>query len=170
MWISESIIGNTRFIATRAQWLDTPWFHMREIRIIQIIHKSKKYLIHRSKSIRHYRTRDVPKICQLLKSRMTSSKVYNRRVSKLKSGRVLVHDEEPLQTQLFLQSNILNVLGFSLNGAELWLNSENLRNHWILNWAQFKDPIRYPTFCQYGIISVSNKSDSGFKYSNPFNF
>ena len=34
-------------------------------------------------------------------------------------------------------------LEFCLNGAELSLNSGNLKNHRSMNWAQFKDPISH---------------------------
>ena len=30
---------------------------------------------------------------------------------------------------------------FVLSGVELSLNSENLINHWNMNWVQFKDPV-----------------------------
>ena len=47
-------------------------------------------------------------------------------------------------------------LEFSLNGAELSLNSgnsENLRNHWSMNWVQYKDLLCY--LCLHGLVVSS---------------
>ena len=51
----------------------------------------------------------------------------------------------------------IGILEFSLNGAELSLNSansENLRNHWNMNWVQFKDPLCYLCLCDAVISSL----------------
>ena len=52
-----------------------------------------------------------------------------------------------MQNNLFSKKKCISycTLEFSLNGAELSLNSvnsgnsENLRNHWSMNWVQYKD-------------------------------
>ena len=50
---------------------------------------------------------------------------------------------------------------FSLNGAELSLNSvnsanwENLRNHWSMNWVQYKDLLCYLCLCGLVVSSLS---------------
>ena len=55
-----------------------------------------------------------------------------------------------------------NSLEFSLNRAELSLNSvnsgnlENLRNHWSMNWVQYKDLLCYLCLC--GLVVVSSLS------------
>ena len=52
-------------------------------------------------------------------------------------------------------------LGFSVNGAELLLisvnsaNSENLRNHWSMNWVQYKDQLCYLCLCGLVVSSLS---------------
>ena len=49
-------------------------------------------------------------------------------------------------------------LEFSLNGAELSLNSgnsENLRNHWSMNWVQYKDLLCYLCLCGLVVSSLS---------------
>ena len=47
---------------------------------------------------------------------------------------------------------------FSLNRAELSLNSvnsENLRNHWNMNWVQYKDLLCYLCVCGLVVSSLS---------------
>ena len=50
---------------------------------------------------------------------------------------------------------------FSLNGAELSLNSvnsgnsENLKNHWSMNWVQYKDLLCYLCLCGLVVSSLS---------------
>ena len=47
---------------------------------------------------------------------------------------------------------------FSLNGAELSLNSgnsENLRNHWGMNWVQHNDLLSYNCLCGTVVESLS---------------
>ena len=54
-------------------------------------------------------------------------------------------------------SQITVVLGFSLNG-ELSLNSsnsENLRNHWGMNWVQYKDLLCCPCLCGWVVESLT---------------
>ena len=52
-------------------------------------------------------------------------------------------------------------LKFSLNGAELSLNSlnlgnsKNLRNHWGINWVQYKDLLCYMCLCETVVSSLS---------------
>ena len=49
-------------------------------------------------------------------------------------------------------------LEFSLNGAELSLNSgnsENLRNHWGMNWIQYKDLLCCLCLCGWVVESLS---------------
>ena len=63
---------------------------------------------------------------------------------------------------------------FSLNGAELSLNalnsvnSENLINHWSINWDQFNCPLLAVSLWNSGRISVSHTGDGGFEYGNCF--
>ena len=51
-------------------------------------------------------------------------------------------------------------LEYSLNGAELSLNpvnsanSENLRNHWSMNWVQYKDLNCYLCLCGLVVSSL----------------
>ena len=50
------------------------------------------------------------------------------------------------------------IMGFSLNGAELSLISgisENLRNHWGMNWVQYKDLLCYMCPCGTVVSSLS---------------
>ena len=50
------------------------------------------------------------------------------------------------------------LLEFSLNGAELSLNSvnsENLRKHWSMNWVQYKDLLCYLCLCGLVVSSLS---------------
>ena len=52
----------------------------------------------------------------------------------------------------------LGAMEFSLNGAELSLNSvnsENLRNHWSMNWVQYKDLLCYLCLCGLVVSSLS---------------
>ena len=57
-----------------------------------------------------------------------------------------------------------NLMEFSLNWAELSLNSmnsmnsgnsENLRNHWSMNWVQYKDLLCYLCLCGLVVSSLS---------------
>ena len=60
---------------------------------------------------------------------------------------------------------------FSLNGAKLSLNSgnsENLRNHWGMNWVQYKDLLSYNWLCGWVVESLSLKQE--ILGSNPANF
>ena len=66
----------------------------------------------------------------------------------------------PAQWSVILNADqSLNTFEFSLNGAELSLNpvnsgnSENLRNHWSMNWVQYKDLLCY--FCVCGLVVSS---------------
>ena len=64
-----------------------------------------------------------------------------------------------------------HIMEFSLNGAELSLNavnsgiSENMRNHWGMNWAQYEDLL----CCLWlsGRVSVSYTGGPGFQPCNP---
>ena len=52
----------------------------------------------------------------------------------------------------------MTTLGFSLNAAELSLNSvnsENLRNHWSMNWIHYKDLLCYLCLCGLVVSSLS---------------
>ena len=44
---------------------------------------------------------------------------------------------------------------FSLNGAKLSLNSENLRNHWGMNWVRYKDLLCCLWLCGWVVKSLS---------------
>ena len=44
---------------------------------------------------------------------------------------------------------------FSLNGVELSLNSKNLRNHWGMNWVQYKDLLCCLWLCGWVVESLS---------------
>ena len=51
---------------------------------------------------------------------------------------------------------------FSLNGAELSLNSvnsENLRNRWSINWVQYKDLLCYLCLCGLVVSPLSLTQD-----------
>ena len=48
----------------------------------------------------------------------------------------------------------LNRAEFSLNSLSL-ANSENLRNHWSMNWVQFQDPFCYPCSCGTMVTNLS---------------
>ena len=51
---------------------------------------------------------------------------------------------------------ILQIMEFFINGVELKLNSansQNLINHWSMDWAQFKDPVSH--MCLAGIVVAS---------------
>ena len=53
---------------------------------------------------------------------------------------------------------VSHIMEFSLNGAELSLNSgnsENLRNHWSMNWVQYKDLLCYLCLCGLVVSSLS---------------
>ena len=59
-------------------------------------------------------------------------------------------------------------MGFSLNGAELSLNSvnsENLRNHRSMNWVQYKDLLCYLCLC--GLVASSFSLTQQILGSNP---
>ena len=69
-----------------------------------------------------------------------------------------------------LQPNfeISATLEFSLNGAELSLNStnsENLRNHWGMNWVQYNDLLCYLCLC--GLVVSSPSLTQEILGSNP---
>ena len=52
----------------------------------------------------------------------------------------------------------IKTMEFSLNEAELSLNSvnsENLRNHWSINWVQYKDLLCYLCLCGLVVLSLS---------------
>ena len=74
------------------------------------------------------------------------------RVKLVHFNQILGHVADQTWTAKFhvqcLQSSW--VMGFSLNGAELSLNSvnlENLRNHRSMNWVKFKNPLYYLCLC-----------------------
>ena len=58
-------------------------------------------------------------------------------------------------------ASLWKLMEFSLNGAELSLNSvnsansENLRNHWSMNWVQYKDLLCYLCLCGLVVSSLS---------------
>ena len=67
-----------------------------------------------------------------------------------------------LQTCVDMKIQIVfTALEFSLNEAELSLNSvksgnsENLRNHWSMNWVQYKDLICYLCLCGLVVSPLS---------------
>ena len=52
-------------------------------------------------------------------------------------------------------SSLTETMEFSLNGTELSLNSENLRNHWGMNWVQYKDLLCCLWLCGWVVASLS---------------
>ena len=57
-------------------------------------------------------------------------------------------------------------IGVFLNGAELSVNSENLKHHWSMNWYQFKDPGTY--MCLAGAVVASWSVKQEVWGSSPF--
>ena len=68
-----------------------------------------------------------------------------------------------------LQSPSCEPLEIFLNGAEFSLNSANsgnLRNHWSMNWAQFKDPVSH--MCLAGTVVAAWSLTQEVAGSSPF--
>ena len=61
---------------------------------------------------------------------------------------------------------MIQTLEFSLNGAELSVNSGNQINHWSMNWGQFKDPVSH--MCLAGAVVASWLLTQEVSGSNPF--
>ena len=77
----------------------------------------------------------------------------------------------PKQQNYIIEYSQCEAMEFSLNGVELSLNSvnsansENVRNHWSMNWVQYTDLLCYHCLC--GLVVPSLSLTQAILGSNP---